>query len=232
MNSLVPYRAPAGPRAIFLPLAKRLPPPPHLTLALDRSMRSYSVDGHLRVRDAPISKAEVSEYFGRELAANLPPGVHLDPDKQYGVLRPASELAKAAPSFCALPLLWTHKPLDSEHHPSDITCGATGTDVRFEHPWLRGSLVVWVHDVIDAINAGINSLSAGYHFDAIPEDGGFDGKRYQFRMSGIIGNHVAIVDQPRVVGAQIGDGLPLALRRQPALLALGKRQPQLSWRRR
>lgn len=218
MNQLVPYRPPARPRGVFPTWGKRPPRPPHLTLALDRSVRSYSIDGHLHVCDAPISKAEVSEYLGRELTANLPPGVHLDldPDKQYGVLRPAEELTKAAPTFRTLPLLWTHQPLDSEHHPSDITCGATGTDIRFADPWLRGSLVIRVQSVIDAVNDGINSLSAGYHFDAIPENGSFDGRRYQFRMRNIIGNHLAVVDTPRVRGATIGDSLPLELRRQPS----------------
>lgn len=231
MTALVPHR-PSAPRPSLIDLLQQRTvtlrplsrPSPRLraamrdlTLAFDRapSKRSYSIDGHLHVRDAPISKAEVSGYLGKELLPNLPPGGHadIDPLKEYGVLRPPEELKKAAPTFRQLPLLWTHKPLDSEHHPSDITCGATGTDVHFADPWLRGSLVVWVQSVIDAINDGINSLSCGYHFDAIPERGAFRGKPYQFRMANIVGNHVAVVDAPRVRGAQIADSPPLALHR-------------------
>ena len=47
----------------------------------------------------------------------------------------------------------------------------------------------------------------------LPEEGVFNGQRYLFRMTGIIGNHIAIVDQGRIPGAVIGDRMPREFRR-------------------
>jgi len=47
----------------------------------------------------------------------------------------------------------------------------------------------------------------------VPEAGVFRGARYLFRMTGIIGNHLAIVDSGRTPGAVIGDSMPREFRR-------------------
>jgi hypothetical protein len=196
----------------------------HLRLAYDRSsVRSYSPDGHLHISDAALSKAEVNAYTGAELAPNLRAGVRLDldPQRRYSVLRPPDELRRAAPTFNSLPVLWGHRPLDADHHPADIVVGATGSDALFITPWLRNSLVVWTSLATDAIEAGTDNLSAGYHYIALPEPGIFNGRRYQFIMRNIIGNHIAVVDQGRVPGAVIGDSLPVV---QPYRQFAGRRQ--------
>ena len=182
-----------------------------LRLALDRgSVRSYSVDGHLHISDAAISKAEVNFYTGAELLPNIPGGARtgLDPDRRYPVLRPPEELQKAAPSFALVPLLWGHKPLNADSHPAELVVGTTGSDVRFAFPWLRCSLVVWSAVAINAIEDGTDNLSAAYRYTAVPEAGVFRGAQYLFRMTGIIGNHLACVDRGRVSGAVIGDSMP------------------------
>ena len=189
---------------------------PRMRLAMDRdSVRSYTPDGHLRISDANLSKAEVNVYTGAELIPNIADGARLglDPNARYPVLRPAEELHKAAPSFNALPVLWGHQPLDAANHPADLVVGATGDRSRFEFPFLRNSLVIWLQIAIDAIEDGIDNLSAAYRYTAEPEQGTFRGARYWFRMTNIIGNHIACVDRGRVPGAVIGDSLPTEFRR-------------------
>jgi len=140
-------------------------------------------------------KATVNFYIGSELIPNITDGAQLglDPHGRYAVLRPPDELAKAAPTFDAFPLLWGHQPLDAARHPADLVVGATGTDSRFEDPWLRNSLVVWSQIAIDAIEDGIDNLSAAYRYTAVAEEGVFNGTRFRFRMTDIIGNHTACV---------------------------------------
>jgi hypothetical protein len=45
----------------------------------------------------------------------------------------------------------------------------------------------------------------GYKYDIVQENGTFKGKQYQFKMTNIRGNHVALVDAGRVDGAQVAD---------------------------
>jgi hypothetical protein len=170
------------------------------------SVRTYDVDGRLRVSRSNISRACVNPYNSREI-----PGweaLGLDAGKTYRLLRPADELRKAAPSFANVPLLDKHLPVDAvQHHPESVI-GCIGTDVRFEDPYLVADLIVWAQPAIDLIESGEReSLSCGYRYRPVMEPGTYRGEPYEGLMVDLVGNHVAVVPEGRAgPDVVVGDG--------------------------
>lgn len=180
-------------------------------LAFDRaSARSYDVDGRLHVDVCNISKATVNPYYGREIPNAEALG--LDPDKVYRLYRDPVELEKAAPTFMRLQLLDVHIAVDADDPKKEFIAGCIGSDVRFEDPYLKASLSVWVRSSIDEIlkkKAAQLSCSYRYRADMTPgvTPGGlaFDGV-----MRDIVGNHVALVKEGRAgPDVFVNDSLPL-----------------------
>jgi len=183
------------------------------SIALDRDPNRRIDDvGRMHVDNSVLSKAVVSPYFGKEINGVMkdePGWVMLDPDKKYHLLRDPKELEKAVDTFNGLPLLWQHKPATAEDHPAELTIGATGTNARFENPNLINDLVIWPKFATQAVEDGEKkSLSCGYGYRAVMEPGEYNGQRYDGRMVDIKGNHVALVHEPRVPGAMVGDSMP------------------------
>jgi hypothetical protein len=180
-------------------------------MALDRAIaedkRQFDHDGRMHVDSANITKVGVFPYLGKEVNAVMkdePGWKMLDPEKRYSLLRPADEIEEAAGTFCGLPILWTHRPASAEAHPHEITIGATGNDCVFEYPYLKCSLSIWPAYATEAIEDGSQrQLSAGYAYKAVPEEGEFEGQPYQFKMTNMIGNHIALVRDGRS-GADCG----------------------------
>ena len=188
---------------------------PHDTpLALDRSsVRTVDADGRLHCAVTNVSKSGVNPYFGGEIHGAQAFG--LDPMKKYMVLRPAEELAKAASTFCRLPLLSTHVMASAADHQPDVVVGATGSDAQFVAPYLRCSLVIWAQSAIDGVlDNSKRQLSSAYRYRFVPQSGTHDGIRYDGFMTDIRGSHVSLVDIGRA-GADVvvGDALPRALRK-------------------
>lgn len=167
------------------------------SMAFDReSVRDYDVDGRLRVTEANISKANVCPYVGKEIPNWK--GLGLQVDKIYHLLRDPEELRKAAETFNGVPLLMVHKPHSAKSHDPGVVIGATGTEARFEHPYLKNSLVVWPEHAIDAIESGDQrELSCGYRYRADMTPGTYMGADYDGVMRDIVGNHVALVREGR-----------------------------------
>ena len=165
-------------------------------LASDESVRQFDRDGRLKVADANISKACVNPYYGREIPNWRALG--LDPDRVYKLFRDPVELAKAAPTFCNLPLLSEHVPITAAEHPHELVVGTTGSDIRFDHPYLHGSLAIWPQDAIDDVVEDVKrELSSCYHYRAEMIPGEYEGEHFQGRMCDLVGNHVAIVRRGR-----------------------------------
>ncbi len=171
-------------------------------LALDRaSLRTLSEDGHLHVAQNNISKAVVNPYWGKEIPDFESLG--LEPTKKYMLLRHPKELQKAAPTFNNLPLLIEHKPVSADEHPHDLVVGSTGTDARYNHPYLQNSLVVWDQHAIDAIkNGSQRQISSAYHYVPVMQRGVYEGQPYDGIMTQIRGNHCALVEDGRA-GADV-----------------------------
>jgi hypothetical protein len=166
---------------------------PAYALAFDKSVRSVDVDGRLHVAVSNLSKATVNPYLGKEIPNHS--GLGLDPEKIYNLFRDPEELKKGAHTFNNIPLLSKHVPISADDHKPDLVVGSTGTDAVFESPYLKNSLVVWESVAIGGIETRDQcELSCAYRYIPIMEAGTFEGMPYDGRMTGIIGNHVALVE--------------------------------------
>ena len=167
-----------------------------LSLAQDRSLRSYDQDGRLHVESSNISKATVNPYYGSEIPNYQQLG--LEPEKVYYLLRDPEELEKAAPTFNNLPLLSKHIPVSADEPQKEVIAGTTGSDTVFEDGYLKCSLAVWDAEAIAGIESGEQvELSSAYHYTADMTAGEFEGRHYDGVMRDIVGNHVALVDVGR-----------------------------------
>lgn len=167
-----------------------------LSLAQDRSLRSYDQDGRLHVESSNISKATVNPYYGSEIPNYRQLG--LEPKKVYYLLRDPEELEKAAPTFNNLPLLNKHIPVSADEPQKEVIAGTTGSDTVFEDGYLKCSLAVWDAEAIAGIESGEQvELSSAYRYTADMTAGEFEGRHYDGVMRDIVGNHVALVDVGR-----------------------------------
>lgn len=167
-----------------------------LSLAYDRSARTFDEDGRLHVALTNISKATVNPYYGHEIPGFEELG--LDPERKYKMLRAPDELEKGAATFNNLPLLIQHQASSATDHPQGLTVGSTGTDAVFNAPYLQNSLVVWVKDAIDAIESeDKKELSCGYRYRPDMTPGTYEGEPYDGVMRDIVGNHVALCREGR-----------------------------------
>jgi hypothetical protein len=163
--------------------------------ALDRSARTFDIDGRLRVANCRISKANISPYFGGEIPNG--PALGLDPGRLYDLYRHRDALNAAVPTFENVPLLIQHEAVSAASPKKSITVG-TVSNVRYQHPYLVADIAVWDADAIQLIESGAQrELSCGYRYVAHMMSGSLDGKRYDGVMRDIVGNHVALVAQGR-----------------------------------
>jgi hypothetical protein len=170
-------------------------------MAFDRAVggkRTIDENGHLHVAESNLTKSTVSPYFGEEIPEAEKLG--LDPKKKYHLLRARDELEKpeTIASFNGKPVLFQHKMATAVDFPTALTIGATGTDAKYEHPYLKNSLSIWPEYASQAVEDGDKSqLSAGYSYDADMTPGVYDGTPYDGVMRNIRGQHIAIVHEGR-----------------------------------
>ena len=171
-------------------------------IAFDKkSQRTFDANGFLHVAMSPISKEAVNDYWGHEIPNCEKLG--LDPDRIYKGYRPADELKKAVGTFNGLNILSEHIKDDAESPPKDYIIGSMGTDANFTHPYLRNSLIIKDAEAIELLNpadpekAPKREISASYRYDPVFKSGTFDNERYDFVMTNIRGNHVALVEEGR-----------------------------------
>jgi hypothetical protein len=165
-------------------------------------MRRIDADGHMHVEMSNISKANVCEYYGREIPGGVERG--LDPNKMYPLYRDPAELAAAAPTFAGKPLLMHHVPISADEPSRDLWVGCVGTTVKFDAPYLKAPLSIWTSEAIDRIHADPNDpeslreLSPGYRYTVDWEPGTTpEGVAFVGRMRNIMCNHLAIVHEGR-----------------------------------
>ncbi len=175
-------------------------------MALDRSVRRIDADGHLHVEHCVLSAAVVSPYYGREI--NGAERLGLEPDTIYWMYRDADALREAASSINGKPLIEIHQPVSADDHPREITVGSVN-NATFQAPDLIGELAIWDGDAIKRIQDGSKRcVSAGYAYETVPETGEINGQPYTLKMVNIRFNHLALVEEPRVKTAIIGDSAP------------------------
>ena len=161
------------------------------------SVRNIDDNGYLHVGVSNITKEQVAPYRGNEIPDFEKLG--LDPDEIYTVYRPASELSKpeTVKSLNGIPILLKHAP-DSAEEPASNRVGSTGTDAKWEAPYLTNSLHIQDADAIRRINDGtMREISMGYFYTPVLKHGEFEGEPYDLIMTDIACNHVALVEEGR-----------------------------------
>lgn len=161
------------------------------------SVRTVDDNGYLHVGISNITKEQVAPYLGSEIPGFEKLG--LKPDEIYSVYRPASELSKPATveSLNGIPVLLKHAE-DSAEAPASNRVGSTGTDAKWEPPYLTNSLHIQDADAIRRINDGtMREISMGYFYTPVLRHGEFKGEPYDVVMTDISCNHVALVEEGR-----------------------------------
>jgi uncharacterized protein len=172
--------------------------------------RRFDADGRLHVERSVLSRAQVDDYLAEEIPHWREAGLRAG--TLVPLFRDPDELRRAAPSFDGVPLMSRHVPTSAADPQSDLVIGCVMRP-SWEAPDLMGELVVWDEAAIrriqrmDEEGAGAG-LSCGYRFQVRWESGSDRGMRFAGRMCAISGNHVALVDRPRVAAAQVGDAAP------------------------
>lgn len=164
-------------------------------LAFD-TKRHKDINGYLHVEVSPLTKETVNPYYGREI-----PGwedLELDPEKIYYGYRAGSELKKALNTFNGIPVLDEHK-LDSAERPlKEERVGFTGTSAAWEAPYIMNALIITDAAAIELIESNKQrELSASYRYKPVFKEGYFGGEKYDFIMTEIQANHIALVAEGR-----------------------------------
>jgi hypothetical protein len=189
-----------------------------MSIALDRSLRSYDLDGHLSVEECNLSKAMVCPYFGREIPKYQELG--LDPEKVYQLYRDPAELEAAAPTFHLKPLLIVHKAVSADQPAQELNAGAIGA-AAWKPPYLTAPIAIWTAEAARLVESGKKEqLSAGYRYRADMTPGMADGVPFDGIMRDIKANHVALVVEGRCgPDVVVPDELPPELKmRRPKLV--------------
>lgn len=169
-------------------------------VALDaESKRTYDDNGFLHVSISPLTRVQVAPYHGSEIPGWQSLG--LDPERIYKGYRSADELSKpeTIESVNGIPIQLMHH-MDYADNPAKATrVGSTGTDAAFHDPYLTNSLHIQDKKAIDRINDGsMRELSLAYRYKPIFTAGvSPDGEKYDFLMTDISANHLALVDEGR-----------------------------------
>lgn len=171
-------------------------------LAMDSaSKRSIDQNGFMYVEISNITKESVDPYRGYEIPRAKAFG--LDPDKIYMGYRIGEELKKAAHTFNGLPITREHHVDSAEKPQREHRVGSIGTDCAYNAPYLQAGVTITDGEAIRKIESGERmEFSAGYFFEPVFEKGEFEGKAYDFIMTEIKGNHVALVETGRA-GADV-----------------------------
>jgi uncharacterized protein len=164
--------------------------------------RSTDVDGRLHVSDCLLTRACVSPYLGAE----IPGGESLRPDAIYQLYRTPDALQAALPLFANQPLLIDHVAVSAGDPKTSLIIG-TVSNARWQGDAVYGDIAVWDASAIRLIESRKQrDLSVGYRYRAVMRPGTApDGTRYDGLMVDIKPNHIALVTEGRVPGAQVGD---------------------------
>lgn len=154
------------------------------------------ITGFLHVKGV-IARSGIQEYYGMQL-----PFENLEPTKLYAVLREPSEVSDAD-SIAS----FRNAPVTDEHPSSLVTVdnyknfqkgSVSIIDIVTEdEALLQTDITIYDASLIEKVNNGTVTMSAGYVCDYEEEVGEYKGVPYQFKQKNIRGNHVAMTDSPR-----------------------------------
>jgi hypothetical protein len=162
------------------------------------SVRTVDDNGFLHVAVSPVTKEQVAPYYGHEIPNHEELG--FESDVIYHGYRPASELSKpdTIQSLNGIPIQFEHHADYANAPAKDTRIGSTGDDAKWESPYLTNSLHFHDAKAIDRIKDGsMRELSLAYRYTPVKKEGEFEGQHYNFVMTDINCNHVALVEEGR-----------------------------------
>lgn len=162
------------------------------------SVRTVDDNGFLHVAVSPVTKEQVVPYYGHEIPNHEELG--FESDVIYHGYRPASELSKpdTIQSLNGIPIQFEHHADYANAPAKDTRIGSTGDDAKWESPYLTNSLHFHDAKAIDRIKDGsMRELSLAYRYTPVKKEGEFEGQHYDFVMTDINCNHVALVEEGR-----------------------------------
>lgn len=160
------------------------------------SARAFDADGRMHVQSTNISKANICEYWGREIPGHEQLG--LDANKIYRMYRHPDALRAACDTFARQPLLMGHHDADADNPHKDKVIGAVGSNVAFDGTYLTADISVWDSAAIAAIESGqVRELSCAYRYTPVMTPGTSAVGVYDGIMSDIVGSHLALVEEGR-----------------------------------
>ena len=162
--------------------------------------RTVDKFGYLTVENCVLTGEDVAKYFGYEVPNYKNLG--LDANKIYDVYRPLEEIKDA--NFSNKPLLSRHVDFSAIDYKEKFIVGTIG-ETRIENDKNKGTVAFWKQAAIDELAKGLKYLSCGYMYEPVLENGTHNGKPYQIKMTNIVANHVAMVDNPRYKLAVVAD---------------------------
>lgn len=166
--------------------------------ALDTQLsnRQLDVNGFLHVRNCNLTKECVNPYLGKEIPDWEV--LHLKPETIYYGYRKGAELQKAVNTFNGISLMDEHIIDGAEVPQIEHRCGSIGTEARWEAPYIKNTLTINKQEEIDKVESGEKKeLSSAYSYKPIFKSGTFEGQNYDFEMTDIKANHVALVSEGR-----------------------------------
>lgn len=152
-------------------------------------------NGYWKYKGTKISRTGIFPYAGWQINDELPP------DKIFMVYRPFEELSRpeTIESFNGIPFIEDHEMIGKGYTPVDSrTAAGTLFAPYVQGIDLFGDIVVYSESVQNSISNGKQELSLGYLCVYEPEKGVFEGERYDFKQTNILGNHIALVEKGRM----------------------------------
>ncbi len=164
------------------------------------SNRTSDEFGYLTVENCILTGEDVAKYFGYEIPFCKQLG--LDEKKIYNVYRPKDEIKDS--NFSNKPLLSKHADFSAEDYKYKLIVGTIG-ETRLDDDEVKGTVVFWDKKAIDELEKGKKFLSCGYMYEPVLEKGFYNNSGYDIKMTNIVANHVAMVDNPRYKPAIVAD---------------------------
>ncbi len=178
---------------------------------MPESARQIDPNGFLVVKGCPLSTFGVFDYSAGQI------GLPGDPNRIVKVFRPEYAVSdpEAVNSFKNVPLVDEHEMLsgfdDDQQNADPDEKGVSGIltgNVYYKKPWMLGDIKVFSRGMKDKVLAKIkDDLSLGFGCKYRLEPGNWNGQDYEVVQDHIRGNHLALVDDGRIPGARVLDGL-------------------------
>jgi hypothetical protein len=176
------------------------------------SAQSVDLNGYLLIEGCPLSSYGIYDYSAAQVGEE-----NGDPMRIVKVFRPESTLRdpELLRTLSVVPFIDDHDYLSGDPNASEEDGmdpdekGVAGVlfNIRWDAPWLRGDIKIFSRRLRRAIEQGKKDLSLGYVAKFIRKPGVWRGQPYEYIQLDMRANHIALVDEARVAGARVLDGL-------------------------